>query len=75
MWGLFIHFFSDVLTSLIVLGVGLAYHYETDNHWYKTCCRSSHRRRSCQFGISMHCYWTILGWSTMPTQQPALSVY
>jgi hypothetical protein len=34
MWGLFIHFLSDVLTSLIVLGVGLAYHFVPDNHWY-----------------------------------------
>ena len=34
MWGLFIHFFSDVLTSLIVLGVGLAYHFDPNNTWY-----------------------------------------
>ena len=38
MWGLFIHFFSDVLTSLIVLAVGLAYHYKPDNTWSVTNC-------------------------------------
>lgn len=27
MWGLFIHFLGDVLTSLLVLGVGLAYYF------------------------------------------------
>lgn len=28
MWGLFIHFLGDVLTSLLVLGVGLAYYFD-----------------------------------------------
>lgn len=30
MWGLFIHFLGDVLTSMLVLGVGIIYYFSTE---------------------------------------------
>ena len=34
-WGLFIHFVGDVVTSMLVLGVGLAYHFLPGVKWLK----------------------------------------
>jgi len=34
-WGLFIHFVGDVVTSILVLAVGLAYHFLPEAKWLK----------------------------------------